>query len=250
MKNNELIETFKNSITEEALDVVGDIAEAGVDALIENDVIDCIPIVKSIKAMFKFGIAVREWHLLKNTLAFLQELKRGDVDENKFRKYQKRLENKKKFDEEIERVMFLIDKQIDSEKAGYLGKLYAATINNKITYDDFVDYSELVDRLMVSDLNIINSNWGHLDNEGIIIVTENSRAFKRLSNQGLGELIYVNVENETLNINTDRYYFDKYSQSFVNIIFDKDQEIKCNNKSHGGIKEYIKQSLPEVKRLI
>lgn len=249
-ENNEVALSFAESLKSETLDIAFDVTEASIDALIENDIIDAIPIVKTIKTGIKCCVALRERHLLKNTIAFLNELKKGNIDSFKLEKYKKQIRSKRNFESEIERVMFLIDKQTDFEKAKYLGKLYSATINGEISYEDFVDYSELVDRLFISDLNELNSNWKYLDDEGVIIVSENSRAFKRLSNQGLGELVYANVENDTLNINTNRYFFDGYSQNFVNILFDNNQEIKGKNSKHNGIKDYVKESMPKIRKWI
>lgn len=61
-----------------------------------------------------------------------------------------------------------------------------------------------------------------MTNLGIIKDNNSSRALKRLSSQGIGEIIYTDIEDEVLTIGTVKYYFDEYAQKILNIIFDKD----------------------------
>lgn len=235
----EILESFKNSISDDCLDIAFDVTESTIDSLVENDVIDVIPIVKTLKAGVKFFVSLREKHLLKKTLCFLNELKLGNVDSSKIAKYRENISGKRKYDDEIERIIFLLDKQHDFEKTVFLGKLYSATINQEISYDEFVDYSELLDRVFINDLKYLKEKWTELTDEGIIF-ERNSREFNRLSSQGLGYVVFSNVEDTKLVIGTTQYYFDEYSQNFVNIIFDQNQKLKGLDINHGTIKDYIK----------
>lgn len=153
MENYNLITSFSNSLSVDAFDALGDFVETSIDGIIENEIINAIPIVKAVKLLIKGGMALRERHFLKNTLYFLRELKNNTITKEKLEVYRNKIKNNRRFESELERVMFLIDKQSEVEKIIYIGKLYSEAINLNISYDDFIDYSELVDRIFLSDIN-------------------------------------------------------------------------------------------------
>lgn len=218
----DLIISFKNSLSADTFDILSDFVETNIDGIIENEIINAIPIVKAVKLLIKGSMSFREKHFLKNTLYFLKELKNKTITQEKLDTYKNKIKNKRSFELELERVMFFIDKQSEVEKIRYIGKLYSETIKFNITYDDFVDYSELVDRIFLSDIIALKKEWQKLTKDGIVKDANNSRALKRLSTQGIGEVIYTNIEEEVLSIGVIEYYFDEYAQKFLNIIFDKD----------------------------
>lgn len=221
-ENSNLITSFNNSLSVDVLDVLGDFVETSIDGIIENEIINAIPIVKTVKLFIKGSMAFREKHFLKNTLYFLRELKNKTITKEKLEAYRNKIKNNRCFESELERVMFLIDKQSEVEKIIYIGKLYSEAINLNISYDDFVDYSELVDRIFLSDINALKEGWHKLTKYGIVEDNNNSRALKRLSSQGIGEIVYTDIKDEALSIGAIKYYFDEYAQKFLNIIFDKD----------------------------
>ena len=221
-KDSNLITSFNNSLNVDVFDALGDFVETNIDGIIENEIIDAIPIVKTVKLFIKGSMAFRERHFLKNTLYFLRELKKKTITKEKVEAYRNKIKNNRCFESELERVMFLIDKQSEVEKNNLYWKLYSEAINLNISYDDFVDYSELVDRIFLSDINVLKEGWHKLTKYGIIEDNINSRALKRLSSQGIGEIVYTDIKDEALSIGVIKYYFDEYAQKFLNIIFDKD----------------------------
>lgn len=149
---DEIVPSFKESILVDDISNLGiDFMEIGLDSLIDNEVVKEIPIVKSLFAVGKTVIAIRNRHLLKKTLVFIQEMKSGKLNQTKFEDYKQRLTNDKFKEQEIERLIIILDRFIDNIRAKYLAKIYVGYINSNINWDEFCDFSEIIDKLLISD---------------------------------------------------------------------------------------------------
>lgn len=156
----EIVPSFKETILVDDINNLGiDFMEIGLDALIDNEVVKDIPIVKSLFAVGKTAIAIRNRHLLKKTLVFIQEMKSGKLNQTKFEDYKQRLTNDKFKEQEIERVIIILDRFIDNIRAKYLAKIYVGYINSNINWDEFCDFSEIIDKLLISDFVSLQKSY-------------------------------------------------------------------------------------------
>lgn len=151
-----LTQDFKNSLILDSKDIVIDYAELGVDSILKDGVLKDIPIVGSIATVFKFGKNIYDRNLLKQTLTFIEELNNGTVSEDKLIAYKSTIENNpKKCEEELERILLYLNNFMDKEKSIRLSKIFKAYIRTEITWDEFCEYSEIINRLFTQDISML-----------------------------------------------------------------------------------------------
>ena len=251
MKKTSIIPSFQESI-ENSTDLACDITSLSIERLTTNEVLLNIPIVKSLKVLYSLGRDIREAHLIKNSLIFLNEMKAGSIDQKKLTKFKnKTLKSQKSLDNELQRIIFILDRTTEEAKACYLGRLFAALLNEKISFDEFYDYSELLEKVYINDLLKLNAKLISSKFDGILELSNNEeRYFSRLENNGIGTRVFIK-ENEKKYAITFQY--DEYSQCFANIIFNIDRPIVNNdvNTNVEDVYSAIKQKadidrLPEL----
>ena len=137
MKN--IIPSFRESLFSENTDILIDISEYTIDSLIEiSDTLTDFPIIKTIASVLKGAHNIYDRNLLKNTLVFIKELNSGEIDKDKYISYKITLEhNPNKCEEELGRVVRILNNIIDVSKSKMLARLYKAYINKKLMWEEF-----------------------------------------------------------------------------------------------------------------
>ena len=193
-----LTEDFSKSLFCNITDITEDYAEIGIDIFIENDLIKEIPIIKTLVNIFKIGKNICDKNLLKQTLIFMQELKKNNIEEEKLKKYKDEIENdRKKREEELERVLWLLNSFIDKEKSIMLSRFFKEYVRQTITWDEFCEYSEIINRLFIQDIKILRKiylkEFSDTTNRNDIYRVE------RLNSLGIIGLSFKSLSNETIN---------------------------------------------------
>lgn len=215
---DQLTEDFEKSLFTNTKDILEDYMEVGIDALINNDVIKEIPIVKTIAAVLKVGKNIYDRNLLKQTLTFINEFNKNDISQEELDKYREQIEkDNKKCEEELGRVLLLLNKFIDKEKSIILAKLYKAYIKKIITWDEFCEYSEITNRIFIQDLKILKDIYNRkiIDDKG-----NNKFRIERLYNTGLvgwnPRVVFSFGEQE---IEENKVNINMIGEKYVEIIF-------------------------------
>ena len=157
---NDLISDFANSALDSTIDLSMDVLEIGINELCENEIIKNIPFVKAIVAFCKVGTAIYERHLIKNTLRFIGRFNAKTINPTKLEKYRKRLNDDPNFaEDELGRVLFLLNKTIDSLKAEILANLFRNYVEEAISWEQFCELSDITDRIFVADIAILSSAY-------------------------------------------------------------------------------------------
>ena len=87
MDEQSLSLSFGNSLTEDVAGIVGEYAELGLDALVEDGLLKDIPVVSTAVAVYKIGKSIHERHHITKLVSFLNEINKGIADEEKREKY-------------------------------------------------------------------------------------------------------------------------------------------------------------------
>ena len=156
-----LSESLKESLSKNIIPVSIDFLENEMDTFISDGTFRSIPILNSICGVIKVGKDLHERNLLKQTFAFLSEFNSGTIDEGKLQKYKERLESNKEKTSELERVLLILNNNIDVEKSKYLARLFTAYINEKITWDEFCEFSDMTNRLFIEDFRLLKALWSN-----------------------------------------------------------------------------------------
>lgn len=153
---DKLTEDFSKSVFNNSKEVLEDYIEVGIDSFINDGILKDIPIVKSIVSVLNIGKNVHDRNLLRQTLVFIKEFNSGNISKDKLVAYKTTIENNpKKCEEELGRVLILLNNYIDTEKSIMLARLYRAYINKIINWNEFCEFSEIINRLFIQDIQIL-----------------------------------------------------------------------------------------------
>ena len=180
---DKLAEDFKKSLFNDSNEALSDYLEVGIDSFINDGILKDIPIVKTIVTVLKVGKNIHDRNLLKQTLTFINEFDKNNISDEQLKNYKERVENdSKKCEEELGRVLLLLNGFIDKEKSIMLAKLFKAYIKQLISWNEFCEYSEIVNRIFIQDLKILKDIYNK-----VIIDDTGSNKFRieRLYSTGL-----------------------------------------------------------------
>lgn len=152
-----LIPSFKESIYDSSLkDVAVDVAEIGIDGILNLDILQQIPIVRLIIGTAKTAQNIRDRNALKQTVAFLKALRKKDISQEKLNKHKEKLDVDATFaEEELGRVLTILDSTLDVEKSKLLAGIYRAYIEGLLDWGQFCELSDVTNRLFISDIQLL-----------------------------------------------------------------------------------------------
>lgn len=160
MVEQSLTLAFGNSLTEEVAGIVGDYAEIGLDALVEDDLLKDIPMVSTAVSVYRIGKSIRERHHLAKLISFLNEINKGIDNVEKREKYRGKFAGDEKFrNQELEYILILIDRYIGADKPRILAKLYLAYLDDNIQWIEFTQFAEVIDRLLPGDIYLSSDGF-------------------------------------------------------------------------------------------
>lgn len=137
----------------------GDISEAVIDSILKDGLLKEIPIIGTVVGLFKVGISFRDRNYLKKIYKFLFELK--DISQKDREEFSKSISaSSKKVNDFFEKLLYLIDRLDDIEKAEIVGKLFSSLIKEKIKVDDFLRIASMIDKAFIGDLKYLDFRYG------------------------------------------------------------------------------------------
>lgn len=168
MKEKSLAASFGNSITAEMSGVLGEFAEVGIDSLMDEGLLKDIPFVSTAVSIYRIGQSVHERHHLLKLISFLNAINAGIGDEVKRKEYRQKFASNEDFrNQELEYVLILTDRYIGFDKPAMLAKLYLAYLDAKIDWNEFLVFSEILDRFLVGDCCTLCKSSTYATQKGI-----------------------------------------------------------------------------------
>ncbi len=147
-------EPLKKLLNDNLGDSVKEIFEIGIDSLFDNELVENVPIVNTICGLFNLGKSIGERFFIKKLVRFLECSDSIDQDEiiKFFDKYK---------DEDIqERLIMIIDKIDEIEKARVISNLFRAVVGREISKNDFMRCCIAVQSCMLIDLEYLKQTSG------------------------------------------------------------------------------------------
>ena len=121
-----------------------DVAELGIDSLLDDGVFKSIPVVSVLVGFGKTAQNIHDRKLLKQTIKFINTFNEKSISQEKLNKYRKKLETQPKYaEEELGRVIILLNSNVDLKKSEILGKFYRAYVEESINWDIFCEVYDL-----------------------------------------------------------------------------------------------------------
>ena len=189
---DKLTADFEKSLFNDSIDIIGDYIEIGIDSFIEEGILEEIPFVKSIVGVLKIGKNVHDRNLLRQTLTFIKEFNSGNISKDKLVAYKSTIENNpKKCEAELGRILLLLNNFIDIKKSIMLSRIFKAYINEKINWNTFGDYAEVINRIFMEDVELLLKiyNDEKIELNGINIKYK----IGRLNSLGIINVVYANT---------------------------------------------------------
>lgn len=158
---NELIPSFEKSLFDSSLTDCGiDFLELSIDSVLQDGLLKDIPIVGTIVNMGKFAQNVHDRNLLRQTLTFINEFNNGKFSPDEVEKHRKKvLASPRKLEEELGRILTILNRNIDSIKSVLEAKFYVAYLKRNINWYEFCELCDITDRLFISDINTLEEAY-------------------------------------------------------------------------------------------
>lgn len=177
---------LQESISEDLELISLDGIETTIEMLLDNEIIEKIPIANIAMSIIKTGEMVYNKNLLKQTIKFIESLKHQKIDKEKLDKYkQKVLKNDKKQKEEIERILLYLNQNIEIEKSRLLSKFFSAYINQEMNWDKFCEFATVLNQIFITDLQTLYEVYKDTKNKEATVIIYESYKISRLISTGL-----------------------------------------------------------------
>lgn len=150
---DKLVPAFETTLFDPTLsDACSDMAELGIDSLLDDGIFKSIPVVSLLVGVGKTAQNIHDRNLLKQTIKFNDK----SISQEKIKKYRQKLQAHPKYaEEELGRVIILLNSNVELKKSELLGKFYRAYVDETINWDTFCELSDITSRLFVSDLRLL-----------------------------------------------------------------------------------------------
>lgn len=154
---DKLVPAFETTLFDPTLsDACSEMAELGIDSLLDESIYKSIPVVSLLVGIGKTAQNIHDRNLLKQTIKFINTFNEKSISPEKIKKYRKKLQSNPKYaEEELGRVIILLNSNVELKKSELLGKFYRAYVNETIDWDTFCEFSDITSRLFVSDLQLL-----------------------------------------------------------------------------------------------
>lgn len=215
MEERELSSAFSDSLREDLIGSFSELAEIGLDNIMEDGILKEIPFFSTAISLYKIGNSVKDRYNLKKMAIFFDDLNRGISSEDKRIEYQRKIQaDEKSRNQQIEYLYVLIDRYVSYEKPQMLSKLYLAYLDEKITWNEVVMYAEVIDRFVLLDYETLMHSSGEVVIQGNV----GNESILRLIALGL----MVDITNNSL--------FQEHGNGNFALTFNKLLQAKQNNR--------------------
>lgn len=193
-----LVPAFEESLLCPLTDITLDIGELGIDSFMESGVVQQIPILKTIYSVAQVAQNIYDRNLMRQTAQFLMEFNENRISEEKLNKYKNKLsQNPSRREEELSRVLVLLNKNIDLKKSQLEARFFAAYVDEKLTWDEFCELCDITDRLFINDLLLLKKSlrsWRCHRWYGAFVSTRTTYIFRAVDERSKAIWEYNNVK--------------------------------------------------------
>lgn len=132
--------------------------EIALDSTLENGLLKDIPVIGTIISASKVVNSMREMFFAKKILRFLYEVKEVSIEERQAF-YEKINKNEKETKRIGQNVILVLDRLDDELKASIIGRIYKACLLGKVTLNEYLRLTMIIERTFICDLiNIQHTN--------------------------------------------------------------------------------------------
>lgn len=216
-----LVVSLENSLSSDICDTVGDLAEVGLDAVMDDGILKDIPILSTVVGLYRIGHTIRERHTIKQLALFVAELNKGCADDRRRKQLLEKLNSDtRKSKQEIEYILVLLDSYLEYEKPQILAKLYIAYLEKTITWTEFAKYAAALDRIFPTDVEMLKEH--DFKKKAIICKQSESERILRLISAGFmyeqTASYYMGEDASEITDYETAYSITAFGQKFIDIV--------------------------------
>lgn len=145
---NSFSETIKNS---DLQNVIEGLTETFLDSMLNEGLLKDLPIISSIVGLSKTALSVKNKLFLKKIIFFLTEINHISAEERKLM-IDSVNESKKQNVKVGDKLIYILDKCDDYIDAKYIAQFFCAFLEKKISYDEFLRGSRIIQNIFNGDL--------------------------------------------------------------------------------------------------
>jgi hypothetical protein len=191
---DQVIQVIKD---QEFQNITKDIVEIGIDSVLDEGIVKDIPLLSTVIGVFKTASNLQDRLFINKLLTFLYQLKSKSEDD--ILEQIIKIEDSHKYKTKVgEKLLYIIDKCEDLDKAAFTGTFFKAFLEKKIDYDTFLTGASIIDKTPLPDLQyFLNEDFQEipLDSGGSLFVS-----------YGLME---INVTKPKIKVKSDSYQDDE-----------------------------------------
>lgn len=156
---SELLPSLYNSIfNDEVLDVIKDYSEIAYDSIMEEGILKEIPVVKTVVAVCKTGLNIKERNFIRQTIVFLQQFNSGDLSDEKIIEHHNLLNtNPHILEKEMNVLINFLSENTEEELSKISGRIYLAYLRGALSWDKLLELIEVNRRMFIGDYKILKS---------------------------------------------------------------------------------------------
>ena len=147
-----VLESFDETIVDSDLSSIpADLLEQSIDAIMEEGLLQSIPVVRTIVGAIKTAGNIQDKLFLNKILTFLFHLK--DVDAYQRQEMINNIDRSERYQVRVgQKLLYIIDKCDDHTKSAYVALIFKAFIQERITYPDFLRTVYTINNISSEDL--------------------------------------------------------------------------------------------------
>ena len=127
------------------------------DTLIEvSGLFKIFPVFSTAVSVYNASKNFIDKHNLNKLKSFLISLNDEMINDDELKAYiQSLVVDKEMLNQETEYLLVLLERQLEYDKSSILAKFYIEYLKKGISWDDFVEYSAILERLILSDVSTL-----------------------------------------------------------------------------------------------
>ena len=131
--------------------IIFDSMGISIEKILENELLNKVSVIKWYISYCKIGAGINERFNIKKILTFFNQL--NDVSDSEKQNFLNYIENEKEYRDDIfEKILIILEKLDEVEKAQIIGNLFKARMRGKIDLDEFFQLSSVVQRSYFKEL--------------------------------------------------------------------------------------------------
>lgn len=155
-----LIPSFGHSLYDAWADPAIDTLEFGIDNVLDNPMLESLPLIKYFVAAGKTALAIRDKFFISKTMKFISEFHQQTVDEGEISRRKTALEAKEDWIfKELEFLVLTLERTDRAEKTKILSEIYHDYLCGKIKKLLFEDYCSIIERLFLMDILQLRADY-------------------------------------------------------------------------------------------